>query len=99
LEIFQENLSDLLNNTALNLEIREDPVKGVFVNGAREIEVNSTQETLNLINYGKKNKNTKAKSHEILILTFMIHDSPGITNDVTISKLIIGDLSSLERGA
>lgn len=83
------------------MEIREDSVKGVFVNGAREIEVTSTQETLNLINYGKKNKNknAKAKSHEILIFTFMIHDSPGITNDVTISKLIIGDLSSLERGA
>lgn len=69
---------------------------GVLISGAKEIEVNSTQEILNLVNYGKKLKHKMA--HEVLILSFAIFDSPGITKDITYSKLIIADLGSLERG-
>ncbi|KAM3140201.1 hypothetical protein pb186bvf_007754 [Paramecium bursaria] len=95
MEINQENLSDLLNSDNLVLEIREDPVKGPIVKGARELEITSTQEVINLLQFGKRHKKG---GHEILSFQFVIHDTAGTTSDVKYSKLIIADLMSQERG-
>ena len=36
LEIYNENIRDLLVNNSENLELREDPIKGLIVNGITE---------------------------------------------------------------
>ena len=49
IEIYNENLRDLLENNEEPLEIREDPVAGVQILGAREVFVNNSTEVFKLI--------------------------------------------------
>lgn len=52
LEIYNELLRDLLssnNDDSLSLEIREDPIKGIYVTGVREKECNNTEEIMELL--------------------------------------------------
>lgn len=51
IEIYNENLRDLLSNNDEPLEIREDPVAGVQITGAKETEVINTREIYQLIMY------------------------------------------------
>ena len=51
IEIYKENLRDLLSNNEEPLEIREDPVAGVKITGAKEIDVRSTREIFQSIMY------------------------------------------------
>ena len=46
LEIYNENIKDLLSADDRNLELREDPIRGVIVNAITEVLVNSTNEIL-----------------------------------------------------
>ncbi|CAD8139742.1 unnamed protein product [Paramecium octaurelia] len=96
LELQQEQLYDLLNNMNSNLDIRDDVEKGIVISGMREIDVASTQEVINLIQYGKRQKSTK--QHEILIFTNYIQDIVGSNNEITVSKFIIADLAGFEKG-
>ncbi|CAD8134828.1 unnamed protein product [Paramecium octaurelia] len=95
IEIQQEQLYDLLNNMNGNLDIRDDVEKGVVINGMREIDVTSTQEVINLIQYGKRQKSTK--QHEVLIFTIYIQDMVGQNNEIQISKFIVADLAWLDK--
>ncbi|CAD8146595.1 unnamed protein product [Paramecium pentaurelia] len=95
LEFQQEQLYDLLNNTNSNLDIRDDVEKGVIINGMREIDIASTQEVINLIQYGKRQKSTK--QHEILIFTNYIQDIIGQNNEIQVSKFIVADLAWFDK--
>ena len=74
LEIYNENIRDLLVNNSENLELREDPIKGLIVNGITEKETNSTEDILSLLKKGNKNRTTEetdsnetsSRSHAIL---------------------------------
>ena len=39
LEIYNESITDLLNPSATNLQLREDPARGIYVDGLSEKEV------------------------------------------------------------
>ena len=39
LEIYNETITDLLNPSATNLQLREDPSRGIYVDGLAEKEV------------------------------------------------------------
>ncbi|CAD8047458.1 unnamed protein product [Paramecium primaurelia] len=95
LEFQQEQLYDLLNNMNSNLDIRDDVEKGVIINGMREIDIASTQEVINLIQYGKRQKSTK--QHEILIFTNYIQDIIGQNNEIQVSKFIVADLAWFDK--
>ncbi|CAD8045589.1 unnamed protein product [Paramecium sonneborni] len=95
LEIQQEQLYDLLNNMNGNLEIRDEIGQALVINGMREIDVISTQEVINLLQYGKRQKSTK--QHEILIFTNYIQDIIGSNNQISISKFIIADLGWFDK--
>ena len=56
LEIYNENIKDLLSADDRNLELREDPIRGVIVNAITEVLVNSTNEILQLLKVGNKNR-------------------------------------------
>ena len=74
LEIYNENIRDLLVNNSDNLELREDPIKGLIVNGITEKETNSSEDILSLLKKGNKNRTTEetdanetsSRSHAIL---------------------------------
>jgi len=49
LEIYNEQIKDLIVVSADVLDLREDPVKGLCVAGLSEIEVRTPEEILNLL--------------------------------------------------
>ena len=74
LEIYNENIKDLIMVSQDVLELREDPIKGVQVAGLSEIEVHSADEIFELLIYGNKNRTqeatganeTSSRSHAVL---------------------------------
>jgi kinesin family protein 18/19 len=74
LEIYNENIRDLLINSSANLELREDPNKGLVINGITEIIANSGEHILSILKKGNKKRTTEAtnsnqtssRSHAIL---------------------------------
>ena len=56
LEIYNENIRDLLVNNSENLDLREDPIRGLIVNGITEKETNSSEDILSLLKKGNKNR-------------------------------------------
>ena len=61
LEIYNENIKDLLINNSPNLELREDPNRGLIINGITEIITNSNEHILSILKKGNKNRTTEAK--------------------------------------
>jgi len=52
LEIYNEQILDLLEPTSVNLHIREDIKKGVYVEGLQEEVVSSAEDMISLIQHG-----------------------------------------------
>ena len=54
-EIYLEKIRDLLDDNRLkvNLTIREDPIKGIYIAGVTEEDVKSPEEALKILNAGK----------------------------------------------
>jgi kinesin family protein 3/17 len=76
IQIYNENVSDLLRNEKKNLQIREDPKKGVYIEGVSEWAVVKPQEILELMKLGarsravaKTNMNeSSSRSHAVFII-------------------------------
>ena len=62
LEIYNEQIMDLLEPSSINLGVREDIKKGVYVEGLREEAVNSYKDMNQLILKGAKNRHVGATS-------------------------------------
>ncbi|KAG0602290.1 hypothetical protein M758_10G004500 [Ceratodon purpureus] len=56
LEIYNEQISDLLEPSSTNLQMREDVKKGVFVEGLLEVEVRNVEDVLHLLLLGATNR-------------------------------------------
>lgn len=56
LEIYNENIKDLIMLSTDMLDLREDPLKGVVVAGLSEIEVHTPDEIFELLIYGNRNR-------------------------------------------
>jgi kinesin family protein 18/19 len=56
LEIYNENIKDLIMVSNDILDLREDPLKGVQVAGLSEIEVHTPDEIFELLIYGNRNR-------------------------------------------
>jgi hypothetical protein len=56
LEIYNENIKDLIMVSTDMLDLREDPIKGVQVSGLSEIEVHTADEIFELLIYGNRNR-------------------------------------------
>ena len=74
LEVYNENIRDLLSPSAAYLDLREDPIKGMCVAGISDWEVESASEIMELLKRGNKHRSqepTKAnvfssRSHAVL---------------------------------
>ncbi len=77
LQIYNENISDLLRNDRFNLHIREDKKKGLYVEGLSEWAVRSPNEIYSLIKKGALSRATastkmndvSSRSHAVFIIT------------------------------
>ena len=110
IEIYNENVIDLLNNENENvsLMIIEDPNKGVYVHNVKEFIINNTNELKKLICQGNKrrtmaptNQNKfSSRSHAILQLSLKrkTYNEKKNNFDIYYSKFLIVDLAGSERG-
>lgn len=55
LEIYNEQIRDLIVCSQDVLDMREDPEKGITVAGLSEIEVESPEDVMELLFFGNKN--------------------------------------------
>lgn len=80
IEIYNETIKDLLTVDDKNLEIREDPVKGIMIAGITEIITANVSEIMTVLKIGNKNRSKEAtgvndissRSHAILQVIFRL---------------------------
>eukprot|EP00200_Dunaliella_tertiolecta_P008228 CAMPEP_0202367962 /NCGR_PEP_ID=MMETSP1127-20130417/194_1 /ASSEMBLY_ACC=CAM_ASM_000462 /TAXON_ID=3047 /ORGANISM="Dunaliella tertiolecta, Strain CCMP1320" /LENGTH=1300 /DNA_ID=CAMNT_0048963299 /DNA_START=104 /DNA_END=4006 /DNA_ORIENTATION=+ len=105
LEIYNETITDLLNPSATNLQIRED-THGCFVEYLTETEVLNVDDVLTLMRHGAENRHTgetrlnreSSRSHSVFTCTVekTSKASNGVTS-VICSRLNLIDLAGSER--
>ena len=106
LEIYNENVRDLLNPSEMDksLKVRQHPKLGVFVEGLTKLEVGSEEEIGRLLDDGGKVRHVAAtnmnasssRSHAILTLSILVKDK----DDGEVgSSLNLVDLAGSERAA
>lgn len=74
LEVYNENIRDLLSDTEEYLDLREDPIKGPVVAGITEVETLSGREIMDLLQRGNAKRTQAAtaanevssRSHAVL---------------------------------
>lgn len=108
LEIYNENIKDLIMLSNDVLDLREDPIKGVQVAGLSEIEVHTPDEIFELLVYGNKNRTqeatnaneTSSRSHAVLQIICEYKDrDAGVKAEIKVGKLSLIDLAGSERAA
>ncbi|CAD8089029.1 unnamed protein product [Paramecium primaurelia] len=107
-EIYNENIRDLLTSEDKNLEIREDKNNGIQIAGVIEIEVKTVTEVLSLLKVGNRNRSKEAtdankessRSHAILQVQVECKDkASGLQEQIIQSKFSLVDLAGSERAA
>jgi kinesin family member 5 len=103
-EIYMEKIRDLLDETRLkvNLIVREDRIKGLYIAGVTEEYVTSDEELLDIMAMGAGNRATAAtgmnegssRSHSVFTITVGQRDIH--TNATKSGKLILIDLAGSE---
>ncbi|KAJ7542095.1 hypothetical protein O6H91_10G089700 [Diphasiastrum complanatum] len=105
LEIYNEQITDLLDPSSTNLQMREDSTKGVFVDNLSEVEVNSVKDVIQLLLQGASNRKVAAtnmnressRSHSVFTCVI---ESKWEVNSVTntrFGRLHLVDLAGSER--
>ena len=107
LQIYKENISDLLKQEKKNLQIREDKKKGIIIEDLSEWVVRSPLEFYTLLQNSTNNKiisntymnNFSSRSHTVYLLTIeqMITDKKTNNKIIKIGKLNLVDLAGSER--
>lgn len=108
LEIYNENIKDLLNSQKIGLDLREDPQKGVFVAGLRENIVANVEEVEKLIRIGIDRRITEStmanavssRSHAIIQITVESREKVLVDSyEIAVGKLNLIDLAGSERAS
>eukprot|EP00762_Andalucia_godoyi_P001451 ANDGO_00154.mRNA.1 hypothetical protein len=109
LEVYNENLRDLLNPTSEYLDLREDPIKGTMkVAGLTEMEATCAEDVLECLREGNKYRTQEAtaanegssRSHAVLQIVIEQRDRTGdVTAEIKIGKLSMIDLAGSERAS
>eukprot|EP00039_Didymoeca_costata_P005568 m.82575 g.82575 ORF g.82575 m.82575 type:complete len:1374 (+) comp12876_c0_seq2:187-4308(+) len=106
LEIYNEMVRDLLNPKGLNLDLREDPNKGVYVQGLSMHEVKSAKELIKVMAKGTQQRSVGAtamnadssRSHSIFtVWVEMCETSDDSQDKIRAGKLNLVDLAGSER--
>lgn len=101
-EIYLENIRDLLNPDSAALEVREDPELGVHVRGATEVYVTASAEMLEVMRAGSENRvvastgmnQGSSRSHSMFIITLAQKNETD--GSLKTSRLYLVDLAGNE---
>lgn len=108
LEVYNENIRDLLSDVEEYLDLREDPMKGPVVASITEIEATSGSEVMQLLHQGNAKRSQAAtaanevssRSHAVLQVVVESRDrAPGTVANIKVGKLSLVDLAGSERAA
>merc|ERR1712137_958431 len=103
MEIYKENVRDLLHPSAPTLSVRESPTKGVYVEGLTEEYVASEEDITELIQLGERSRSVSStkmnqrssRSHSLFII---IVEQKNLADDsVKIGRLNLIDLAGSEK--
>ncbi|XP_042315513.1 kinesin-like protein KIF18A [Sceloporus undulatus] len=107
LEVYNEQIHDLLVNSGA-LAVREDPQKGVVVQGLTLHQPKSAAEILQMLDYGNKNRTqhptdvnaSSSRSHAVFQIYLRQQDkTASINQNVRIAKMCLIDLAGSERAS
>jgi centromeric protein E len=56
MEIYNEQVNDLLDPSNTNLKIREDPTEGHYVSGLKSVRVSSLDDTYRILDFGERSR-------------------------------------------
>ena len=108
IEIYNENIRDLLSMSEECLDLREDPIKGITISNISELNVTSCSDIMELLKKGNKNRTqeatnaneTSSRSHAILQVHVEYKDkATGLDVEIKIGKLSMIDLAGSERAS
>ena len=93
IQIYLESIQDLLDLNSKEIRIREDPEKGVFLEGVQWVKCTSPEECYAVFHSGEINRNTEStrmnahssRSHAILILR--IENSIKVTDKTKVKNI------------
>ncbi|KAJ6652652.1 hypothetical protein lerEdw1_011222 [Lerista edwardsae] len=107
LEVYNEQIRDLLVSSG-PLAVREDPQKGVVVQGLTLHQPKSAVEILRMLDYGNKNRTqhptdlnaSSSRSHAVFQIYLRQQDkTASINQNVRIAKMCLIDLAGSERAS
>jgi kinesin family member 5 len=101
-EIYMETIRDLLEPSSINLQLREDKERGIFIDKARSIYVSSPEEMMEVIAAGAENRELSAtgmnagssRSHSVLIVSISSRNTDNQSTKA--GKLFLVDLAGSE---
>ncbi|KAK6776722.1 hypothetical protein RDI58_027723 [Solanum bulbocastanum] len=105
LEIYNEQILDLLDPSSVNLQIREDTKKGIHVEDLKEVEVTSARDVMQQLLQGAANRKVaatnmnRASSRSHSVFTCVIEskwESQGVTHH-RFARFNLVDLAGSER--
>jgi len=104
-EIYMERIRDLLNPKKVNLKVREDKSKGIYIEDVTESYVSDEKDVYDFLKYGHNNRATtttnmnesSSRSHSIFMMT--IHQNNLLEMSAKTGKLYLVDLAGSEKVA
>ncbi|KAK0582663.1 hypothetical protein LWI29_028296 [Acer saccharum] len=105
LEIYNEQITDLLDPSSTNLMLREDVKKGVYVENLSEFEVHTVGDILKLLTQGSLNRKVAAtnmnressRSHSVFTCVIESMWEKDSTTNLRFARLNLVDLAGSER--
>ncbi|KAI3809823.1 hypothetical protein L1987_19423 [Smallanthus sonchifolius] len=105
LEIYNEQITDLLDPSSTNLQLREDVKKGVYVENLTEYEVHCVGDVLKLLSQGSANRRVAAtnmnressRSHSVFTCVIESRWEKDSTSNLRFARLNLVDLAGSER--
>ncbi|XP_050231749.1 kinesin-like protein KIN-12D isoform X2 [Mercurialis annua] len=105
LEIYNEQITDLLDPSSTNLLLREDVKKGVYVENLSEFEVHTVSDILKLLTQGSLNRKVAAtnmnressRSHSVFTCVIESRWEKDSTTNLRFARLNLVDLAGSER--
>nr|XP_043618816.1 kinesin-like protein KIN-12D [Erigeron canadensis] len=105
LEIYNEQITDLLDPSTSNLQLREDVNNGVYVENLSEYEVCSVGDILKLLTQGSANRRVAAtnmnressRSHSVFTCVIESRWEKDSTSNLRYARLNLVDLAGSER--
>ena len=104
-EIYNEEVRDLLNKNDKALEVREDPKKGIFVKELTYITIGNSQDIQKCLDRGNNNRHVgvtsmndkSSRSHSLFTVYLEIEEGDEKNKKIRSGKLNLVDLAGSER--